>query len=109
MLDVVRFQGTSFARGGLPVQVYTVHNQVPIHQQPPRKTMPQELYSMGGGGWRSSTRNAFSRYRTPPWTSFVLLELVPQAKSSLSTSATLNPLDAASKAHPAPDAPPPII
>ena len=61
------------------------------------------------GGRRDPTRNAFSRYRTPPCTSFVDRELVPQAKSSRSTNATFNPLDAASSAHPAPEAPPPII
>lgn len=81
---------------------------------------------------------AFCKYRTPPWINFVLREEVPDAKSSASTNAVFKPLREsitllygliffsgerktmqvssfslprvqASRAHPAPVAPPPII
>ena len=45
---------------------------------------------------------------SPPCTSLVLLDDVPDAKSSRSTKATLSPLVAASRATPVPVAPPPI-
>ena len=56
----------------------------------------------------SSLLIAASRYLTPPWTSLVLLLLVPSAKSFCSNRATDSPRKDASNAMPAPVAPPPI-
>jgi len=53
--------------------------------------------------------DGFSRYRTPPWMSLVLLLLVPLLKSSLSIKVTLRPLVTVSKAIPVPVAPPPMM
>lgn len=58
---------------------------------------------------KSSCIIAFCKYLTPPWMSFVLLLEVPLAKSSPSIKAVLRPLVAASRAQPAPVAPPPMM
>src|SRR5262245_44312904 len=44
----------------------------------------------------------------PPWTSFELLDDVPEAKSARSTSAVFSPREMASSAHPTPVMPPPM-
>ena len=59
----------------------------------------------------SNTRRRWpcSRYRSPPWISRELRELVPAAKSPCSIKAVRIPRMAASRAMPAPVAPPPMI
>lgn len=59
--------------------------------------------------WRdNNAANAVPRYRMPAHTSLVDRDDVSEAKSPRSMQATDNPRDAASKAIPAPVAPPPI-
>src|SRR5437870_5900956 len=57
---------------------------------------------------RTSPKSNCSRYRRPPWIRRVGRELVPEPKSSCSTSATDMPRSAASRAMPAPTIPPPM-
>ena len=57
----------------------------------------------------NTSENSYcSRYRSPPWTSLVDREDVPDARSPISTSATLSPRRAASRATPQPVMPPPM-
>src|SRR5215471_1989550 len=58
---------------------------------------------------RTSAKSKCSRYRNPPWMSFVERLDVPAAKSRFSASATRRPRAAASRARPTPVIPPPMI
>src|SRR5690348_7813235 len=51
---------------------------------------------------------ACCRYRRPPWMSFVEALEVAEPKSPASTRTVFKPRSCASKAQPAPEAPPPI-
>src|SRR5262249_19779396 len=62
----------------------------------------------GGREWRRRPKSKGARYGSPPWTSLDDCDVVAEAKSPFSTSATDTPRSASSRATPAPAIPPPI-